>query len=73
MDPTLPFLVFAGTWDGDVLAFDSRGTVPAAVGAAAVAAAVGQGERGQQRQLALAFKLGHPRHGGMSKCKWRAR
>lgn len=64
VDPALPFLLYAGTADGDVLAFDSRGTAAAGVAVAAAGVAAGQGKTGQQRQLALAFKLGHPRHGG---------
>lgn len=76
VDPTLPFILYAGTADGDVLAFDSReslplpgggdgGLGPAGVDVGGVGGG-GGGKKGQRRQLALAFKLGHPRHGGTS-------
>jgi hypothetical protein len=59
VDPAVPFILYAGTADGDVLAFDSRVIAPSA---AVVGAGAGRGK--EPKPLALAFKLGHPRHGG---------
>ncbi len=63
VDPAVPFILYAGTADGDVLAFDSRVTAAGAAGAVAGAGA-GAGHGKEPKPLALAFKLGHPRHGG---------
>lgn len=67
-DPAVPFVLYAGTEDGDILAFDTRESlpVPVSVQGSSSGGSGSDGGKGQRRQVALAFKLGHTRHGGKS-------